>query len=409
MSELMNVDTAIANILTDIKPLSHEHTTLHDALSRTLASDIVSNDNLPPFDNSAMDGYAIRAEDMQPDSKTVLHVVMDIPAGIQPQGRIERGQCARIMTGAPMPEGADTVVPVENTDSNWGAGDGALPPETVTIIRPVDAHSNVRKQGHFVQQGQNVLRKGITIRPQDIGLLASIGISRVPVSRQPRIAILTTGDELIDPDQPLSPGKIRDSNSYALAGLVRLAGGVPIVLPRANDNLDAVRALFQNAIDQQPDLILSSAGVSMGAADFVRTVLEELGTINLWRINLRPGKPLAYGTLKGIPFIGLPGNPVSAMVTFEVIVKHVVRKFLGSIVQTETITATTEEDIHSDGRRSFLRVTIENYDGAFYASTTGTQSSDALLSMVQADGLLIVPEDVTFVPAGSQLTVILLR
>jgi molybdopterin molybdotransferase len=235
------------------------------------------------------------------------------------------------------------------------------------------------------------------------------------VTREPRVALLTTGDELVPVEAPLTPGKIHDANSYTLAGLVRSAGAIPIVLPPASDHLDAVRDLFREALALKPDMVVSSAGVSVGAADFVRTVLDELGEVDFWRINLRPGKPLAFGLLRAtetpgapVPFFGLPGNPVSAMVTFEVLVRPALRQMLGLPPQTPTVRAICAEDTTSDGRRSYLRVRLREEAGALRAYSTGTQSSGALSSLVEADGLMIVPEDVRFVAAGTAVEVITL-
>jgi molybdopterin molybdotransferase len=313
------------------------------------------------------------------------------------------------MTGAPLPQGADAIVPVEDTDSEWHAGDDQPLPARVTINSAVNVGAAVRRAGENIHAGQKVLPAGIVLRPQDIGMAASIGVGRVPVVRQPRAALLTTGDELASPDTPLAPGQIYDANSYTLAGLVQQAGAQPIVLPPARDSLESVRALFSDALAQQPDIIISSAGVSVGAADYVRVVLEEMGRVDFWRINLRPGKPLAYGHVQGIPFFGLPGNPVSAMVTFDVIVRPALLKMLGQRDTTPLVHATTAEPIESDGRRSYLRVTLERRGGQLVARLTGTQSSGALMSMVLADGLLIVPEGERFVPAGTELAVRLLR
>jgi molybdopterin molybdotransferase len=275
--------------------------------------------------------------------------------------------------------------------------------------------ANVRPIGENVQQGQRILQAGIVLRPQDIGVLASVGHAQIQVARQPRVAILTTGDELVTADEPLSPGKIRDANSYTLAGLVAQHGGIPLVLPIAPDDLEGVRGLFRDALAVKPDMVISSAGVSVGAADYVRTVLAELGEVDFWRINLRPGKPLAFGMLNGgeagrIPFFGLPGNPVSAMVTFDVVVRPALFQMQGRVDDPATITAMTADEVVSDGRRSYLRVTLHRAeDGRMIARETGTQSSGALFSMVLADGLMIVPEDVTHLPAGSAVIVRLLR
>lgn len=412
MADLLNVEAALAHILQKFTSLPSEQIALTHALGRVLAEDIVSDINLPPFANSSMDGYAVRAEDVSgasSESPVRLRVVMDIPAGSFPTETIGEGQAARIMTGAPLPDGADAVVPVEQTDSNWRAGGDIALAEQVGILQAARPGDSVRPAGEDVHIGQTVLQAGTILRPQDIGILAALGHAQVAVVRQPRVAIVSTGDELVDVDEPLGPGKIRDSNSHTLAGLVASYGGIPLRQPIARDTLEAVRAMFRTALEQQPDLIISSAGVSVGTFDVVRAVLDELGEVQFWRVNVRPGKPLAFGQIQGVPFFGLPGNPVSAMVTFDVFVRPALLKLLHRTDDAETITAVTGEDMRSDGRRSYIRVRLENENGQVIARTTGTQSSGALMSMVLADGLLIIPEDVTFVPAGTELPVRLLR
>lgn len=412
MADLLNVEAALAHILQKFTSLPSEQIALTHALGRVLAEDIVSDINLPPFANSSMDGYAVRAEDVSgasSESPVRLRVVMDIPAGSFPTETIGEGQAARIMTGAPLPDGADAVVPVEQTDSNWRAGGDIALAEQVGILQAARPGDSVRPAGEDVHIGQTVLQAGTILRPQDIGILAALGHAQVAVVRQPRVAIVSTGDELVDVDEPLGPGKIRDSNSHTLAGLVASYGGIPLRQPIARDTLEAVRAMFRTVLEQQPDLIISSAGVSVGTFDVVRAVLDELGEVQFWRVNVRPGKPLAFGQIQGVPFFGLPGNPVSAMVTFDVFVRPALLKLLHRTDDAETITAVTGEDMRSDGRRSYIRVRLENENGQVIARTTGTQSSGALMSMVLADGLLIIPEDVTFVPAGTELPVRLLR
>ncbi|MCU0496303.1 MAG: molybdopterin molybdotransferase MoeA [Anaerolineae bacterium] len=399
---LMNVDEAIEQILAQITPLPGEMIPIGQGLGRITSQSVISDEDLPPFANSSMDGYAVRAQDIT-QVPMILQVVMDVPAGVFPSETLHAGQAARIMTGAPIPIGADAVIPVEETDSAWDLG--GPPPKQVEIRRSAKIGASIRPIGENVQRGQTVLNAGRVLRPQDIGMLASIGQPTVYVTRQPRVAILTTGDELLTADQPLTPGKIRDANSPMLAAMVTQAGAHPIVLPIAPDRLEAVRALFLEAIAFSPDVIISSAGVSVGAADFVRTVLAELGEVNFWRINLRPGKPLAFGQLRGIPFFGLPGNPVSAAVTFDVIVRPALDRLLGRVSPLHTIIAEAGEDFTSDGRRSYLRVTLSQREGKWIAHLTGTQSSGALMSLVQADGLMIVPEGVIEVQAGTPLTV----
>jgi molybdopterin molybdotransferase len=413
VTDLLNVDRAIAQILNQIGRLDAEEAALTDALGRVLADDVVAAINLPPFPNSSMDGYAVRAADTaaaSQDGPARLRLVEDIPAGAAPTRTISQGQAARIMTGAPMPAGADAVVPVEQTDGSWERDDSARSlPEQVGIFRAVEAGANVRLVGEDIQAGEQVLAAGTPLRPQEIGVLAALGHARVRVVRRPRVAILSNGNELVGAEDELAPGKIRDVNSYTLAGLVLEHGGIPLQLPVARDTPDEIRRLFRSALAQQPDMMISSAGVSVGAADYIHDILRELGQVDFWRINLRPGKPLAFGQIEGVPFFGLPGNPVSAMVTFDVLVRPALFKLGGREDDWPLAQAVVAEDMRSDGRRSFIRVRLEYREDRLWASSTGTQSSGALMSMVLADGLLVIPEDVTEVKAGTMLPVRVFR
>ena len=412
MSTLLNVDSALSNILASIKRLPDEIVSLADALDRVIASDIVSPIDLPPFDNSAMDGYAVHVEDsagVKQNEAVSLPVTMDILAGDAPAEQLARGCAARIMTGAPIPAGATAVIPVEYTDDDWQKGEASPPPAHVKLFRALSHGENIRRAGENIASGKTIIGAGTLIRPAEMGMLAAIGCARFDVIRKPKVVIMSSGDELVDVYQELTPGKIRDSNSYVLAGLIRQAGGIPIRLPIAGDTLDAIRALYRRALAINPDMIISSAGVSVGAADLVKVVMNELGDIDFWRINMRPGKPLAYGTLQGVPFFGLPGNPVSAMVTFEVLVRPALAKMAGRELQRRTLTATLAQDMSSDGRRSYNRVTLRREGERIIAAATGTQSSGALMSMVLADGLLIIPEGMKLAAAGSALPVLPLR
>ena len=412
MAALLSVDEALKQILATITPLPAETVGLDDAYGRVCAQDVYSDSDLPPFANSSMDGFAVRAVDISGASvghPIDLHVVMDIPAGSVPTRALATGEAARIMTGAPLPDGADTVVPVEDTNANWKPGSDEPLASQISIQRPIKQGDYVRWAGEDIKQGACIIREGTVLRPAEIGVLAAVGQHDIAVVRRPRVVILSTGDELIDIDQPLSPGKIRDSNSYTLAALIEVYGGLPIRITKARDTIDDVRKRFQEALAQKPDLILSSAGVSVGAFDVVRTVIDELGRVDFWRINIRPGKPLAYGQVGGIPFFGLPGNPVSAMVTFEVFVRPTLLKMGVRQDQTTVIEAAIDEDLTSDGRRSYIRVKLKRDGGKWIARTTGTQSSGALSSMMLADGLMIIPEGVLSLPVGSVLSVRLLR
>ncbi len=411
MSDLLNVDDALAQILSDIQQLDAETVALAESLDRVIADDIASPLDLPPFDNSAMDGYAIRHADSAGASQehpARLTVSQDIRAGDAPAGELSPGQAARIMTGAPIPGGCTAVAPVEDTDDNWRRDDAALPAQ-VRIFRSFASGANIRRAGENVAAGARIMKTRTVIQAAEMGMLAAIGCARFEVIRKPKVVILGSGDELVDVHEAIRPGQIRDTNSYALAGLIRGAGGIPIRLPIARDQLAEIRALYRHALSINPDMIISSAGVSVGAADLVREVMDELGDIDFWRINMRPGKPLAYGALCGIPFFGLPGNPVSTMVTFEVLVRPALAKMAGRDLQRRSITATLGEDMHSDGRRSYNRVRLAREGAGIVARSTGTQSSGALMSMLLADGLAIIPQGQRVARSGNEVTVLLLR
>jgi molybdopterin molybdotransferase len=277
-------------------------------------------------------------------------------------------------------------------------------PEFVGIKKPVLAGENVRQRGTDLRTGEIVLKTGRQLKPPDLGLLAMLGVSSVPVYRQPRVALLSSGDELVDPDVPLEEGKIRDSNSYSLAAQIESAGAQALRLGVAKDHYESVRLLFERALYLRVDLILSSAGVSVGAFDFVKEVIEAYGKMDFWRVNMRPGKPVAFGDYKGIPVIGLPGNPVSAFVGFEVFVRPAIQK-LGGFKQEvrQTVRVRCEEEIKSDGRESYLRAEVRNVDGSLSARLTGHQGSGNLYSLVQANALLIIPAGVKCVPAGQEV------
>lgn len=409
MSDLMNVDLASARILADFERLSAEGVPLLDGLGRVLAEDMIASHSIPPFANSSMDGYAVRAADLGA-ANTLLRVVDDIAAGAPiPQRRITPGEAARIMTGAPIPRGADAVVPMEQTDQPWRSGENAALPAYVTIRGSVKPGAYIRPVGEDIKAGQVVLTAGVVLTPAEIGVLAALGMSAVPVIRRPRVAIISTGDELTEVGEPLSPGKIYDANGYSLYALSVVCGAEAIRLPIARDNLDDTRARFREAVEYRPDVILSSAGVSVGTFDVVKTVLNEMGEIGFWKVNLRPGKPLAYGQIGGIPFFGLPGNPVSAMVTFELFVRPALLKLGGRPDDTQTLRVIAGEAIQSDGRRSYLRAILRRDGDQWVATLTGTQSSGALTSMILADALVIIPEGITTVAAGTALEARLLR
>lgn len=404
--EYLTVSEALTLVLEGVPVLPGEFVPLLEAHGMVLAQPVVSADTLPPFANSSMDGFAVRAEDVAAattESPVDLHVISDIAAGTVPTQAVGRGQAARIMTGAPMPEGADAVVPVEDTSIPWRDQTAALP-EVVGIRRAVAAGDSVRYPGEDIQAGDVVLETGRILRPQEIGVLAALGVSRVPVVRRPRVGVLATGDELVAIDQPLTPGTIRNSNSYGLAAHIAAAGGVPVLLGIARDTEADVRDKLQSGLDQGVDLFISSAGVSVGAYDVVKAVLETSGAMNFWRVRMRPGKPLAYGQYHGVPYLGLPGNPVSALVSFERFARPAILKMGGhSALERPRVTVQLLDDIDSDGRESYVRGIITRDSNGYTASVTGAQGSHLLTSLVRANGLLIVPEGVRNVPAGATL------
>jgi molybdopterin molybdotransferase len=402
---MLSVAEALAQVQQATQTLPAETVGLLEAYDRVLAADIHSAEDLPPFDNSSMDGFAVRADDTT-TAPVTLAIISDILAGATPHHVVQHGQAARIMTGAPIPAGADAVVPIEDTDATWEtSGIG----HTVTIHKAARTGANIRRRGENIASGSVVIRRGAVLSAADIGMLASLGHVAVPVIRQPRVAIVTSGDEIVRFDAAPAPGQIRDGNSPALAAMVRRCGGIPHIIPPARDTLEDMHRMIDDALAVQPDLILSTAGVSVGAADFTRQALEQRGQLDFWKINIRPGKPLAFGNIAGIPFYGLPGNPVSALVTFEILVQPALLKMAGRPHRPTVIEALTAHDFTSDGRESYLRVRLHRAGDQWYATETGTQSSGALMSLVRADGLLIVPAGVTHVPRDTTMRVQLLR
>ena len=357
---------------------------------------------------STMDGFAIRCEDISnasPSSPVHLPVKMDIPAGSSFQNSLALGTAARILTGAPIPLGADAVVPVEKTDQSGPAQSRSLP-ESVVIYSPAKPGDNFRPVGGDVQVGQMVLKTGRILQPQDIGLLISLGIRQVQVIKKAQIALFSSGDELLTPDQPLTPGKIYDSNGFVLTGILKKAGADVIQLGIARDNPKSVTDTLDKALQNPPDLIISSGGVSVGVYDCVRQVIENNGCLSFWRVNMKPGKPIAFGDYKDIPFLGLPGNPVSAYVGCTVFVLPIIRHLQGlPPFAQKTIKAVLAESLESqDGRECFYRGIIRHENGINKAYLTGHQDSGNLFSLVQANALLIVPVGVKVIHAGEEVT-----
>ena len=404
---MISVDEALEYVLKQFEPLEPEEVEILDALDRVLAEDVYSDVDIPPFDNSAMDGYAVRAADTvgaSPETPVMLRVIGDLAAGYTTDLVVEPGMAVRIMTGAPLPAGADAVVRFEETSEGLSAGERMG--SEIEIFSQVDIIENVRPAGEDIREGELVLPEGTVLRAQEIGVLASLGKVRVQVIRRPRVAILATGDELIAIDQPLAPGKIRNSNEYSNAALVQRYGGVPVRLGMARDDVEELTAKIRGGLAQEVDLFLTSGGVSVGDYDVVKDVLSAEGEMHFWQVCMKPGKPLAFGEIQGVPILGLPGNPVSVMVSFEQFARPAILKMLGKTrLRKPTVEAVLNEDVESSGRRGFKRAVITKRGGEYYASVTGPQGSGILTSMVKANGLVIIPEGIRYKKAGERVTV----
>ncbi len=377
---------------------------LDDALDDVLAEDIVSPLDVPAWANSAMDGYAARRDDVAGASEqrpVRLRVVEHIPAGAFPSRTIGPGESARIFTGAPIPSGADTVVRQEDTDG------GA---DTVAIVRDRDAGGNVRAAGEDIRRGSTVLTAGTPLGPAHLGVLASLAIAHPLVFRRPRVAILGGGDEIVDVDRPeeiLAGRKIASSNTHTLLALVRQAGGEPVNLGIARDTPESLREHLGRAMGC--DLLVTSAGISVGEHDHVRAALESLGgALHFWRLRMRPGAPVGFGEVAGIPWIGLPGNPVSTMVTFELFVRPAIRKMSGHPrpFRRGTTVRAGEPISLAPRLQHFLRATLRDTPDGPEARLTGPQGSGILTSMLRADALLVIPEGRHETPAGAPVTAI---
>ena len=401
---MISVEEALERILRDISPLDVTQVPLPQSLGLVLAEDVVAQEDIPPFANSAMDGFALLSRDSQPrdGQPPRLRVTGGVAAGYVADHAVEEGTAMRIMTGAPVPPGADTVIQVELTrstgpDSEW-----------VEILETVERGNNIRPAGEDMRRGQTILLRGSEIGPWGIGVLATLGWAMVPVVRRPQVAIVSTGDEVIDVSEPLQPGKIRNSNGYLLEAAIRRAGAEPHRLGIALDTVESLREKFSQAM--QYDLIITSGGVSVGDFDLVKNIMAEQGAISFWRINMRPGKPVAFGHIGSVPLLGLPGNPVSAAVTFELFARPVIRKMLGHTRLLRPQIDVVVEDGVSDRamRRHYVRAQVQWRDGRFVARTTGNQGSHIMTSLLNANALVIVPEGGVEVHPGDTAKAIML-
>jgi molybdopterin molybdotransferase len=413
---MLSVEEALEKVLALFHPLeveraaTQQRAALLEALGCVLAEDVVAKGDIPPHSNTAMDGYAVQSADLvgaKPEAPRRLRVIENLAAGYVADADVVPGTAIRIMTGAPMPAGADAVIPFEETRQEG---------ELVACYVSVDAGANVRLAGEDVRDGERTLTRGTLIRPQEVGMLAALGYQDVAVIRRPRVAILATGDELVGIDAPLSPGKIRNANSYSNAAQVLQYGGVPLMLGIAQDTVEDLTAKIRAGLAQGADLLITSGGVSVGDFDVVKKVLAAEGEISFWRVRMKPGKPLAFGTItaevdgsvRTVPLLGMPGNPVSTMVSFELFARPAILTMRGvQDLHRPTFEAILDQAIpHKDGRRHYVRVRIESRADGLHAMLTGDQGSGILNSMVRSHGLAIIPEDWTSAPAGARVQVI---
>ncbi len=406
---MQSVPEAAQRICSAFAPLPTERVPLRAAMGRVLAAAITSPITLPHWTNSAMDGYAVRAADVRGasgDAPVSLPVSETVAAGAFPSRALRPGEAMRVMTGAPVPEGADSVIRVEDTDGGVSQ---------VHILQDRDAGKNLRQRGEDLREGEVALPAGMPIGAAQIGILASIGQQDVAVHRRPRVAILGSGDELVridQFDQVLAGRRIVSSNAYTIAAMIEATGGEAIDLGHCEDTLPAMQALLERALALAPDLIVTTAGVSVGEFDHTRAALEAMGArMDFWKVRMRPGAPLGFGHLGATPWIGLPGNPVSAMVTCELFVRPAVRRMLGyTRVHRQPVRVQLDEAVTIHAKLThFLRAIVTpRADGGLSARLTGPQGSSILTSMSLANALLIVPEDRTTVAAGESLAAFLL-
>lgn len=400
---MISVEEALKTILINFRPLGLEKINILDGRGRVIGEDILASRNIPSANNSAMDGYAVRHIDTKGaarDKPLKLKIIEDIPAGKVALKKINKGEAARIMTGAVIPEGADAVVRQEDT-----LKDG----KTVIIYTSAKKADHIRFAGEDVRKSELVMKKGGALRPADIGMLAALGKAFVSVYQKPRVAIMSTGDELVDIEIDPPPGKIVNSNSYSLAAQVLECGAIPIMLGISKDKKSDLEETFKTAM--HADLIISSGGVSVGDFDFVKNVMGEIGNaMHFWQVAMRPGKPLAFGAIEGVPLFGLPGNPVSAMVSFEQFVRPSLLKMQGyKNIFRQTIKAICAEDFQKQaGFKHFIRAVVKKGKSKYVVTTTGDQGSGILKSMVTANGLIVMGENETRIEKGTEVTVQLL-
>jgi molybdopterin molybdotransferase len=415
---MISIEEALERILSYVSVMPAEDKHPLDALGQVLDEDITATFDIPPLDNTSMDGYAVRAADTTGASEASpreLRVIGEVAAGYIYDGEVGDGEAVRIMTGAPIPLGADGVVPFEETDEPFDRA----PEQTrkvaasVRVFKEAKPGANIRPAGQDVRPGDVVVRRGSVLRPQEVGVIASVGRNTVRVIRRPVVAVLSTGDELLEPGQPRDGARIYDANAYSVAALVQRFGGVPKLLGIAKDTVEALTAKIHEGLDA--DMLVTSAGVSKGDYDIVKDVLAREGEVAFWTVAVKPGKPLAFGAFekdgRRILHIGLPGNPVSSMVAFELFGRPAILKMLGKTDHRRpTIRAIAEDRIENRGdpRVYLARCVVTQRAGKYYARLTGEQGSGILTSMVRANALTIIPADVDVVEPGEEIDVLML-
>lgn len=400
MKQLMTLADAIDIVLSAVRPVGAEDVPIAEAYSRVAAADLASRDAVPGFANSAMDGFAFRHGDLGEDDGEPLRVVGDIPAGSVAERGLKAREAMRIMTGAPLPEGADTVVQVELTRVDGDA---------LFVEGPIPRGANVREAGEDLEVGTTVVERGRVLRPADMGLLAAAGVPDVPVARRPRVAILATGSELVDPGEPVGPGLIRNSNGFTALGQVLEAGAEPVALGVARDDRDVTRRLLEEALEYE--VVITSGGVSVGDYDFVKAVQDDLGVRReFWGVKVKPGKPMTFGTRGSTLVFGVPGNPVAAMTSFEVFVRPALLTMMGRRdIWRPWFTASAAEPVSPTKERAELRRCHVSPEPEATFSMTGAQGSGILSSMALADGLVLLPTGFDGAAAGERLPVMALE
>lgn len=408
MEKLLSVDSARTIILEKFKVKNSVVKPIDQSIGKILSKDIYAILNLPPFKNSSMDGFAVLSDnirDASEENSVELKIIEDIAAGTTPKHRISPGQASRIMTGAPLPPEADAVVPVEFTNFSDRYYQKELPSH-IHVYKSVASGDYIRPEGQDIQAGEKIFSKGHKLRPQDLGFLAAQGFGEIETVDQPVIGLLSSGDELTQPGKALHPGKIYDSNTITIKSLLESLGAKVINLGVAKDDFLDIKTKLLNIQELNIDLLVSTAGVSVGVYDLIRDVILEDGNLTFWKVNIRPGKPLTFGEYQKIPFIGLPGNPVSAFVSALVFIKPVINQLLGIQENLVLNKAILGEEITSDGRESYLRAEISFDQGIYHARLASHQGSGNIFSLVCANALLIIPAGVKSVPKGNKVSFI---